>query len=251
MISSIIQSKVRPLHHLKKSRAYRKIQTAFDFTVYIPMRLTRTSVAVKFFRDMTWLVDAVGFQTNVEAPEAKTAFLKVLEDFEIRVFWDIGANVGFYSWLTASKVQNLKEIVAFEPDTISYELLCKTIQRNKLDKIKVINCAVSNVDDQIAFIVDRVTGATGRIQDTVTAVESVQLDSLIKQGYAVPDLIKIDVEGAEHLVLNGASSLLSKHQPIMLIETANTQLIDDLESQGYTCTYLAKGNFMCIPNTQK
>jgi FkbM family methyltransferase len=130
------------------------------------------------------------------------------------VFWDVGANLGIYSLLAAScsKVN----VVAFEPNPTTVISLRKNIELNKKANIKVLTVALSNSKGRARFNPEGVQLSHGRahlvteeIGETIE-VETISGDKLIENGTAPrPDIIKIDVEGAEHLVIKGMSKALS------------------------------------------
>jgi hypothetical protein len=74
----------------------------------------------------------------------------------------------------------------------------------------------------------------------------VTIDSLINEGATPPSLIKIDVEGAEHLVLAGASSCLMDHAPTMIIETLNVELMRRLSDMGYKVFQIDADNALFV-----
>lgn len=63
-----------------------------------------------------------------------------------------------------------------------------------------------------------------------------------------PDFLKIDVEGAEDLVLAGGQSCLLRHRPFMIIETANDGLIRRIADMDYFVARLDGGNLLFVPN---
>jgi hypothetical protein len=125
--------------------------------------------------------------------------------------------------------------------------------------------ALSNETGEALFLVDRASGATGSLQSVSNATHPLSLqreyrmtetissrtatvDSLISGGLPAPDLIKIDVEGAEQLVLLGAQRCLSQTRPALILEISNLELLRELRDMDYSVFRIDRGNFLCIPN---
>ncbi len=143
-------------------------------------------------------------------------------------FLDVGANIGTYSILFAKKGL---EGCAFEPVKDNFEALSKNIELNKLkQKIKPINLALGKYEhtDVFTFVPDN-TGASHLksienkdVKDgDETTVKVVPLDSLIDQCNFDPKkdkvFIKIDVEGMESNVLEGAKKFLKSFPEIIIV----------------------------------
>ncbi len=123
-------------------------------------------------------------------------------------------------------------MVAFEPSPVLLDILLHHKQVNRLPQVEVVAKAVSDVDaDSVPFfLVNRGLSFRNSLtigpDDTpyVTAEEktkydvgSVTLDRFVEDSAIIPDVIKIDVEGAELLVLQGAESLLARHHPSLIL----------------------------------
>lgn len=134
------------------------------------------------------------------------------------LFFDIGANVGVYTVL-ASKIKNAKT-VSIEPLPNTFDKLLDNIKINRLDNVEAMNIGLANQKSKLFFTTDKDTMnriATEKDKNT-KEVEVDTLDSLaLKHGY--PKLIKMDVEGYETMVLNGAKkTLLSDELEAIIIE---------------------------------
>ncbi len=143
-------------------------------------------------------------------------------------FLDVGANIGTYSVLFAKKgLQGC----AFEPVDTNFEALTKNIKLNNLEqKVKLINLALGKHEhtDVFTFVPDN-TGASHLksienkdVKDGgETVVKVVTLDSVIDRCNFNPDtdkiFVKIDVEGMEANVLEGAKSFLQSFPEIIMV----------------------------------
>jgi FkbM family methyltransferase len=144
--------------------------------------------------------------------------------------WDIGSNCGVFAVAAAHVAAIDAEIVAVEPDPFLASLLTKTVQlpENRCRTIRVLCAAISNRSGIGRFFQSargrsqnslEEAGPRSRAQGTRWAqdVPLISLDELLKQ-YRPPRLVKIDVEGAELLVLEGADRLLHEVRPHIYIE---------------------------------
>lgn len=125
------------------------------------------------------------------------------------LFVDIGANVGSYTILACSAVG--ASGIAFEPIPGTYKRLVENMRLNHLDeKVKCINKGVGARQEVIAFNSDGDTAnhalASGEQCDDRVTVEVTSLDAALDGEY--PSLLKIDVEGYETPVLEGAQETL-------------------------------------------
>lgn len=126
---------------------------------------------------------------------------------------DIGANVGYYTLLMASKAVEGK-VYSLEPTPLHFYLLnCNKIINN-FNNVICNNCAIGNINGEMDFSIAS-DGAFSSFKNTKRKFEVkkikvpiVTLDNYIKDNRIDKDFIKIDVEGAEKMVLEGASKLL-------------------------------------------
>jgi len=129
---------------------------------------------------------------------------------ESDVFYDVGANTGLYTCFAAN---HCAEVVAFEPYPPNVSELGRNARRNG-DNVAVHEVALSNERGSVSFSVPREypgqgKGSIGTEQPDVT-VPTVDGDTLVKEGLIPPpDVVKIDVEGAEPLVVDGLKQTLS------------------------------------------
>ena len=146
-------------------------------------------------------------------------------------FIDVGANIGMYSW-EVFKNSPKRKILAFEPDPLNFELLEKTLKGYDFGKMEIYPFALSNKNQKVSFFQDTITSATGNIcgsdktwienylgtNTSKISIETKRLDSF-KGEELFPSLIKIDVEGHELEVLEGAEAIIAQVKPIMIIES--------------------------------
>ncbi len=149
----------------------------------------------------------------------------------------------------------------FEPDPTNFGLITRTIRKNDITDCQAINVALADKSGEASFLIDRASGATGSLEavsnlgnthslhhayqmsETITC-RTATIDGLIAEGMTAPDFIKIDVEGAERLVVAGGVACLSKYRPTMIIETGNHDLVQRLLISGYTVFRIDDGNLL-------
>ena len=153
------------------------------------------------------------------------------------VVWDIGANVGLFSFCAAHVAGPCGQIFAFEPDTWLVQLLRRSANTQPVESapVQVIPAAIAQSCDLRVFnIASRSRAAsflsgygstqTGGIREQHMVV-ALSLDWLTER-LPPPDIVKIDVEGAEHEVIKGAAQLLTQHKPRILCEVSSERAVE-------------------------
>jgi len=150
---------------------------------------------------------------------------------------DLGSNVGFYALLAAELVGSSGCVYAFEPVQRNIEFLRRHIALNNLTNVHVIECAICELTGRRRFQFHK-SAAMGHLSDGgQTEVSTITLDDFVSRWGATPDSIKIDVEGAEFSVLQGAREVLSQYRPALLLATHSRalrdQCLDLIAEHGY------------------
>jgi FkbM family methyltransferase len=192
------------------------------------------------------------------------------------VFFDVGAHHGWMSMVGARRTGRTGKVVAFEPSPSSVDFLRYHKRMNHLTQMEIVPKAVTRIDAAATpFIVigsgDAVMNSLVELDEvksdprgnSVIQVEATTLDSYSQQTGLTPAMIKIDTEGAELWVCDGARRLLAENHPILIIAThpawlPEGQKIEDLfsmlSSYGYrivaseTLRYKETdfGDYLCI-----
>ncbi len=135
------------------------------------------------------------------------------------VFYDIGANVGTYTCFAGQRVDD-GNVIAFEPHPANVDRLRENATLNEI-QLEVLSVALSNEHGvselDVSGVEDRAGVGTHSLStgDTERSIEieTVEGDRIIEEGRVPsPSVIKIDVEGAEQLVLEGLTSTLESGQ---------------------------------------
>ena len=158
------------------------------------------------------------------------------------VVWDIGAHVGFYS-LVASR--NAMRVIAVEPMAENVRYLERHIRLNRIRNVEVLVAAVGRECGRESFCPGD-NRSTGHLASGFFEVDVVTLDSMSVE-FGAPDVIKMDVEGAEYLALQGAERCLAGN-PIVFLATHSADLAtkcsDLFHSAGYVSTVIAEDEFV-------
>lgn len=161
------------------------------------------------------------------------------------LFIDIGAHVGYYTLVAARQVGSQGTVHAFEPEPCNYELLVENIRLNDYTNITTHNLAVSSKSGPSNLFVSSLDSGRHSIYDhglpkkDVVSVNSVAMDDFFESaGWPEADLIKIDVEGAENVVLKGMTGALQRSKILRLIIEFNPALmqssgVDPVEFLGW------------------
>jgi FkbM family methyltransferase len=155
-------------------------------------------------------------------------------------FLDIGANVGVYTLLAASKIRS-GWIYSFEALPKNYQRLQENLKLNELEQVQTYAFAISNSIGSIDLSLSDGDSTPSIIKSeedrNVTTVSSNTLDNLLDNCPLKLTLAKMDIEGAELLALKGATSLLEKKCPqvwiMEILGTGSTKLVNFLNSYGY------------------
>jgi FkbM family methyltransferase len=139
------------------------------------------------------------------------------------VFVDVGASLGYYTVLAGRLVGPAGRVVACEPGPQNRTVLLANVCSHQLDNVDVHQIAVSDQSGFVLYSQATSNGSISRFRGDVSSlgvfdlVQARSLDSVL-QGLDRVDVIKVDVEGAEGLVFNGAVRTLTKHRPILFFE---------------------------------
>lgn len=194
------------------------------------------------------------------------------------VVWDIGANVGIFALAAAARAGTSGRVLAVEADTWLVDLMRRTCKL-ECDPRAPIDVLPAAIDAELGIATFNIasrgraanflegagssqTGGSRQQQKVMTA----SLDWLLGQ-FPKPDVLKIDVEGAELRVLRGAKSVLETAQPVMICEVSSDNAQEAtriLHSYGYTLfdmedpnpakrtpIALATANIIAVPAQEK
>jgi len=202
-------------------------------------------------------VGAIYFKTNQTSFLTRELFWKGPTKFEftsifiklikkVDVFIDIGTNIGYYSILGA-KFNPSINIIAFEPSEGPMVYACENVKINNVaNSVKVEPLALSNKTGELDFYnvknpkfpsiynlsgEHNLTASKEKLKYTKVKAQAIVFDEYVKTSQLDRiDLMKIDTEGSEYLILEGAQKVLENHRPIVICETLFNVIEDKLEA---------------------
>jgi len=182
--------------------------------------------------------------------EPSTTELIKNEVDEGMIFFDIGANIGWYSLLCSKIVGKTGHIYSFEPDPYLFEIIKENIVLNNLKNITVFPYAVSNKTAKEHFSLNDKQDGDNRlgskaITDKIIEVQTISIDDFCNQHNVKPDFIKMDIQGSEPKAFQGMKETISKNSKIKIITevfpeaiedvgSSTEEFIDSLEKSGFT-----------------
>jgi FkbM family methyltransferase len=156
------------------------------------------------------------------------------------VVYDVGANAGIYSLYGSFKVGNSGWVYAFEPLERNLRYLRQHVALNNLQNCTVLESAVCNTEGTLAFSAAGWEPSMARLSPRgEIVVPSTTLDICIygEKRLRPPNVLKIDVEGAEFEVLLGATRSITEFHPTIFLELHGPELHRDcrdfLITKGY------------------
>lgn len=152
-----------------------------------------------------------------------------------QVVYDVGAHSGLYTMFSARVVGETGRVIAVEahPDNAAY--IRDVLALNRIDNAQVVNAAVLNRTGRSKML-DIGNSSMYQLTDVATGGPEGSIDvelttlELIASRYGDPDVIKMDIEGAEELALRGAENILRRKRPVLLVEVHSAEIAASLNA---------------------
>jgi FkbM family methyltransferase len=165
-----------------------------------------------------------GYALGTNEPPVQEALANYLRAGDI--FYDIGANVGFFTVIGAKLVGQTGHVYAFEPVPENAASIRRNIELNNFAHVTLFEKAVSHSTGKGELLLSHCSGgatlsSAGTSPDVkgTISIELISIDDLVaQQKIAPPAVVKIDVEGAELDVLQGMSQTIKKFKPVIIYE---------------------------------
>jgi FkbM family methyltransferase len=204
-----------------------KLDVRSDYTAQpIDEAITRTDEFAIFFDRCDRVIGGTLAAGRPYEPHISRVLRAFLRDGQ--TFVDVGANIGYFSLLAARLVGELGHVIAFEPVSFNYGLFEKSIAQNGFVNIELHRKAVLACDGSVEMLqFERRNSGSFHLRRAIDGedpagerliAEAVRLDDAL--GRRPVHLVKIDVEGAEGLALQGMQATLREHRPLVVIEYA-------------------------------
>ena len=154
------------------------------------------------------------------------------------VFWHAGAHYGYVTLLAHRAVGPEGRVIAFEPHARNRWFARKHLAANRVANADLFPWALSNFTGTAKFGGGRGSG-TKRLGAGHATAEVRSVDALVVEGLRAPTWLKIDVEGGESALLEGAADTLA-HRPVLVLVATHsaeqhTRCLELLTAYGYAC----------------
>jgi FkbM family methyltransferase len=249
----------RIIYHKTVNWALRNVNKAvspiFEQVRLPPSGIVRIRVregkTIKLKTNQTSYLTHLLFWEGYQNFEYTKIFIRLIK--KVSVFYDVGANTGYYS-LLAELENTLTKVVGFEPATGPLFYFRENVRINNYQNIRVESLALSHQQGEITFyevknhkyryLKHNLTGEGNAGSKTTqrnfvpNLVKTTTLDQYVSDvGEANIDLIKMDTEGTEHLILRHATWVLDQMKPIIICETLFNVIEAELEQLFKTNEY--------------
>lgn len=164
-----------------------------------------------------------GYSLGTTEPEEQEALKRLVREGMTVI--NAGANIGFHAVILARLVGPSGRVVCFEPFPTSAAAVRRNLALNDFtDRSEVVESAVSDSEGEAVLKVEggnaEFSIAKGKAKNASQelAVSTVTIDAVASRMALVPEVITLDIEGAEVDALRGASHVIGQHKPIFIIE---------------------------------
>lgn len=220
--------------------------------------VARTSFGAKMTGNSLDIVQGHIYYFGLWEPNLTDFISSRLSNQVSRSFVDVGANVGYFT-LLAAKIMPKGAVVSIEAFPAIYEKLKKNIALNQFDNIRALPYAATHIECDIeifhagALNEGATTTVPGKFNTKPIYVKGKPLSALLTEDEARSmRIMKIDVEGAEHSVLQGLQSIFEKFPddaeivveitPATLGETRMVSIFDMFKAAGFN-PYVLENNY--------
>lgn len=176
------------------------------------------------FSPRTNLIGRALYQDGIWEPPVTEAIEKLTRPGMIAL--DVGADIGYYALQMSRLVGPEGRVIAFEPIPAARERLKHNIALNSCTNIEISEYALGNQEGKVyledpfeksRLNLNKSAGAAGDIEVSIK-----RLDDLVEQmNLPSVDIVKMDIEGAEHQALLGMEQTLRRFHPILIVEVHN------------------------------
>lgn len=212
------------------------------------------SISISIGEDADFYVTTKPADFRYILPDKEGGVVEIVRDYlnPGDVFVDAGAHIGYYSIIAAELVGPSGEIIAFEPHPDHAERVRKNAKLNDFD-VRVEESALSSESNTAELSLADRGGGHSLTKDGGNTIEITtrSLDEYSNSEAVTPDLVKVDVEGAEYDVFRGMSELMTDTQPAIICEVHPGRLNADLKEMfeflsehGYSISALPEQEYM-------
>jgi FkbM family methyltransferase len=161
-----------------------------------------------------------GFLMGTSEPQEQRLVAKFLAPKG--VFYDVGANAGFYCVIAASKLGDEGKVYAFEPSPALVSRIRENANLNGFKNIEIVDQAVNDESGWFDFGIEDELGVQNSLSISEASKKVVRVRAVTIDEFAAnhrpPDLILLDIEGAELGALRGAMKTIRQYLPVVMVE---------------------------------
>jgi FkbM family methyltransferase len=184
--------------------------------------------------------------------EEKTVELLNEKLREKKCFVDVGAHLGYFSLFASKKFPSCK-IYSFEMDKINFNLLKENVEINNSKNVDIFNLGIFDKTGEVKMRRDSdnplsnlnlLGESDNQYEKKISYIKTVSLDDFFANKNILPDIVKIDVEGAEMKVLEGMKNLLKTKKPLIFLEVHPDTLYNFDSSVKKILSYLVDNKYI-------
>jgi FkbM family methyltransferase len=176
---------------------------------------------------------------------------------------DVGANIGFFTKFFGDCVRPSGRVIAIEPEQVNFSRLSRMVQRSGLNQVvETIQAVAAEKSGTLRLAINPEHPADHKIAEAGVPVKAVVVDELLaERDWPRVSLIKIDVQGAEVMVLRGSRETLRRFHPVLYLEVDDEGLramqadaeglFRMLQEQGYAIHRIIKGKLSAPMKVQE
>lgn len=170
------------------------------------------------------------------------------------VVLDLGAHIVYYTLLASRLVGRGGRVFAFEPRPRNVSYLRQHVRLNRRRNVEVVQAAAFDSTGEARFDLGRGSG-TGRVAEHGSVgVRTIRIDDFVADRGIAPTVLKVDVEGGERPVLEGARETLLRDRPVLFLSTHGPaasescrRLLDTLGYRAEPMGAAGGSDLLCLP----
>ena len=173
--------------------------------------------------------------------------IAVIKHLEIKNFLDLGSFMGYYACFASKYFNKDLKVYAIESNEQYSNYIKKSLKENKLENVEVVNKILSDKEEDLFVYKEGVYKSKKEVNNSVST-KSITLDKVCLQNKITPELIKIDVHGAEGKVLLGSKYILKNLVKVILLELHTNKYINQFSdglNRKKIIEHLISLNFKC------
>jgi FkbM family methyltransferase len=180
----------------------------------------------KMSLDLTQIIDSQLYYSGSFEPKTERTIEKLVQPGQTVI--DVGANIGYITLHLAHRVGTSGSVIAFEPTDWAYQRLRTNIGLNHMPQIATYTLGVGDIDRQgLPIEINSSYRLDGTTQQHQATIDIARLDTFLETHPVKRlDFIKIDTDGMELRVIEGARQTLQRFSPAILMEIGRDDLID-------------------------